>query len=142
MAGRRLSGLFTGLMAGFALSLPATAAESDCRNISLRYSEVQQGAPAPTLNAYLVEAAEGGCRELVERLLADGAPVAMRGRLGDSALHHAARAGEDEIVEILIARGAAIDLRDLKGATPLSYAVEANRAKTAKLLLDSGANTT
>ena len=140
MAGRRLSGFLAGLIAGFALSLPAMAAASDCQNIALRYSQVTPGTPAPILNAYLVEAAEGGCRELVEHLLADGAPVAMRGRLGDSVLHHAARAGEDEIVEILIAHGAAIDLRDLKGATPLSYAIEASRAKTTKLLLDRGAN--
>ena len=140
MAGRRLSGLLAGLAAVFALSLPAMAAAGDCRNIALRYSEAKQGAPAPILNGYLIEAAEGGCRELAGQLLADGASVAMRGRQGDTVLHHAARAGEDEIVELLIEHGAAINQRDLKGATPLSYAIEANRTKTAKLLLDRGAN--
>src|SRR5690348_2650393 len=140
MAVRRLSGYSAFLAASFVFSLQAAAAQSGCQDTALRYTEAGQGAPAPILNTLLIEAAEGGCGELAGKLLAGGAPVAMRGRLGDTVLHHAARAGEDAIVELLIEHGAAIDQRDLKGATPLSYAIEANRATTAKLLLDRGAN--
>jgi ankyrin repeat protein len=129
-----------GFVLGAVLSLPANAGDSECRDIATRYAEVKGDAASPVVNGFLIEAAEGGCRELVEELLAAGGSIAMRGREGASVLHHAAQAGEDEIVELLIERGGAIDLRDLKGATPLSYAVEANRMKTAKLLLDRGAN--
>ncbi len=64
----------------------------------------------------------------------------MRGRSGETALHHAAEAGADDIVTLLIAHGAPVNLRDLKGSTALYQAAEANRAKTTRLLIEKGAD--
>jgi ankyrin repeat protein len=138
--GRWRPELLGALIAGTLFSPVAAAAESGCQDIASRYTQVKREAAIPTVNSYLLEAAENGCRALVEELLANGASVAFRGSTGDAALHHAARGGENEIVALLVERGADINFRDIKGGTALFYAADANRAKTAKLLLDLGAD--
>ena len=118
----------------------AIAGEAECQDIASRYIQGKGSIGDWAANTFLFEAAEAGCKALVEQLLASGGSVSLRGRLGETALHHAARGGEEEVVSLLIDRGAAINRRDLSGSTPLFYAAEAGRAKAAKLLLDQGAD--
>ena len=66
---------------------------------------------------------------LARALLAAGASLEARDRLGAMALARAARAGHVALVELFLARGAAIDARNLFGAYPsLSDALQSVRA--------------
>ena len=115
-------------------------ARADCAELIQNYRATKQQLASPQLNAYLARAAREGCLSLVAELLSEGATVAGRGRLGDTALHHAARAAEPEVVAYLLAQGADIEQRKLNGETPLTIAIQFNRSRTAMLLLDRGAD--
>ncbi|GAC1338584.1 MAG: hypothetical protein NVSMB26_26180 [Beijerinckiaceae bacterium] len=91
-------------------------------------------------NIILFAAAGGGCEDLVRDLIARGASLDARDRLGATALAHAAKAGRDRIVDMLLERGAPIDARAISGATPLYVAIEADHALTARRLIARGAD--
>jgi ankyrin repeat protein len=89
----------------------------------------------------LMAAAEGGDRTVVRLLLAKGAGVKARTRVGWTALHAAALAGDLGLAEDLLAHGAEVNAREkFHGRTPLLWAAARGRADLVKLLLNHGAD--
>src|SRR3954454_23492895 len=81
------------LYAGLA-SVPAYSAESSaCREIERRFELVKPEMTSVQLNATLFQAADKGCEPLARALLAAGATVEARDRLGAMPLAYAARSG-------------------------------------------------
>src|SRR5262245_13212058 len=132
-----LCGLFT---IAALLIFAAGAAHADCAELAQDYRATKQGLEPPQRVAALARAAREGCLALVTELIGDGASVAARGRLGDTALHHAVRAADPEVAAYLLARGADIEQRKLNGETPLTIAIQFYRPLTATLLLERGAD--
>jgi uncharacterized protein len=91
-------------------------------------------------NLLLFPAAGAGCEDLVRDLVARGAAVDGRDRLGRTALALAAKEGRERVVELLLERGASINARAISGATPLFSAIEADHSSTAKYLIGRGAD--
>jgi hypothetical protein len=93
--------------------------------------EPVQGSDGP-----LHEAAAGGHRDLVERLLKAGASVHALGSRGPvirSAVDHV------DVMRLLLEAGAAVDADDGHGTTTLMDAVYSGRLETVKLLVAKGA---
>jgi len=59
----------------------------------------------------------------VKSLLANGADVNVRAKIGITPLGEAAFAGQKGVAELLLSRGAYINSADDQGVTPLEYAV-------------------
>jgi ankyrin repeat protein len=70
----------------------------------------------------LHEAARTGDINEVERLIADGAKVNARDKLGARPLHLPAYRGHQAVAKLLIANGAKVNARDKQGRTPLYWA--------------------
>ena len=89
----------------------------------------------------LHSAALGGCYEIVELLLREGADVnAIQKVGGGTPLHLAALGGNFKVVELLIARGADVNAKNNEGSTPLHYAAEVgHNDTTVEILLKNGA---
>src|SRR6266852_249721 len=104
---------------------PAGAAEADCRDLVQRYDVAKAGITSVQLNAILFAAAAKDCGALARRVIAAGASLRARDRVGAMPLAHAARGGHVALVERFLADGAPIDARDLNGATALHAAAEA-----------------
>ncbi len=120
---------------------PAQAVEAaTCRELGRKFDLIKADMVSAQLNSALFAAADGGCEEFAERLLAAGASLEARDRLGAMPLAHAARAGQRALVALLLARGAPIDARDIAGATALYLAAENERPATVALLLQKGAD--
>jgi len=101
------------------------AAESPaCREIERRHELAKSEITSTQLNSILFAAADKGCEPLVRTLLAAGASVEARDRLGAMPLSLAARSGYVALVNLLLEKGAAIDARNLAGATALYAAAE------------------
>jgi uncharacterized protein len=111
-----------------------------CREIGRNFDLIKPEMVSIQLNSALFSAADAGCEELAERLLAAGASLQARDRLGAMPLAHAARAGQRALLELFLAKGAAIDARDLAGATALYAAAENERPASVALLLAKGAD--
>ncbi len=77
---------------------------------------------------------------VMEYLLAQGARVDARDRLGRSALWAAVWAEQPHAFRLLLERGAAVDVAAKSGETPLFLAVERNQLEMAQALLDKGAD--
>ncbi|SBU98247.1 FOG: Ankyrin repeat [Streptomyces sp. Ncost-T6T-1] len=92
----------------------------------------------------LMTASGLGRREMVEVLLAAGAPVhAIDPQMGATALHKAVQSGSADVVGLLLDHGAFIDQQSpVLGNTPLMDAVLNKHEKVVRLLLDRGARTT
>jgi ankyrin repeat protein len=119
----------------------APAAETAvCREIGRKFDLIKPDMVSIQLNAALFSAADAGCAELAQRLLAAGASLAARDRLGAMPLAHAARAGQRALLELFLRNGAPIDARDLAGATALYAAAESERPASVALLLAKGAD--
>ena len=89
----------------------------------------------------LHSAVRSGDRQLVEKLLAEGASVNERDALGGTPLHDAAWSGDLAIVKLLIDRGAEVNARHREaGSTPLHYAVITNHRDIVELLIAKGAD--
>ncbi len=73
--------------------------------------------------APLHEAAFFGHTNVVKSLLANGADVNVRAKIGITPLGEAAFAGQKGVAELLLSRGADINSADDQGVTPLEYAV-------------------
>ena len=97
-------------------------------------SAAPQGAPP------LIEAAEGGDRVAVSRLLDQGAAVDVRAVDGTTALHWAVRADRLDTVRLLLESGADAGAADRYGVTPLYLAAENGSAGVIAALLDAGAD--
>ena len=88
-------------------------------------------------------ACERGDKALVCLLLAAGADVDKKDRLGSSPLHRACEQGHAEIVELLLRHGADVNLEGLNFSTPLDLAVHHcsnHNVEVVRLLLAYGAD--
>jgi ankyrin repeat protein len=81
-------------------------------------------------------AAERGCREVVEVLIAKGVDVNAKTQLGLTPLHMAAL---PEIAEMLIARGAEVNAMNAYGLTPLHAAARRRLNNVVEVLITRGA---
>eukprot|EP00004_Rigifila_ramosa_P019684 TRINITY_DN5035_c0_g2_i3.p1 TRINITY_DN5035_c0_g2~~TRINITY_DN5035_c0_g2_i3.p1 ORF type:complete len:212 (+),score=49.32 TRINITY_DN5035_c0_g2_i3:173-808(+) len=95
----------------------------------------------------LVDAADGGDYQEVERLLNAGQSPDTRGHVsgwGASATHTALMAaswrGHNTIVELLIEKGASLDLKNSVAYTALMYSCDLNHTHTCRVLCSHGAD--
>lgn len=84
----------------------------------------------------LIEAAKGGEREQLERLLSDGADVHEQDEQGWTALNWAAGRGDVESVRLLLDNGADVTVTGRDGRTPLMIAKAADRSEVGELLTE------
>jgi ankyrin repeat protein len=120
---------------------PAHAVEpTTCRELERKFDLIKGDIVSIQRNSALFAAADAGCEEFARSLLAAGASLDARDRLGAMPLAHAARAGQRALVDLFLAKGAQIDARDIAGATALCVAAENERQATVALLLAKGAN--
>jgi len=88
----------------------------------------------------LIVAADGGCKDIVEMLLAGGADIEHRNDQGETALIAAAQNGHKEIVQILLDAGANINQENADGETALDLTIKLRHKKDlVDLLLENGA---
>jgi uncharacterized protein len=137
---RSLAAMATLLLSVIAVARPATANVRVCQGQEQKYEQIKPTATTLEVNAALFSAAESGCIDLAHRLLAMGASLQARDRLGATPLSRAAKAGEAELIELFLEHGAAIDARDLDGSTALFLAAEADRPAAVETLIAHGAN--
>ena len=86
-------------------------------------------------------AAQGGHKELVEFLIAQGAAVDSKNEANETPLHYAAARGHKEVAEFLVSKGADMNARCQWG-TPVTYAVNSNHPDILKFFIEKGANVT
>jgi uncharacterized protein len=123
------------------VAIPAHGAEAAlCREAARQYELIKREVSGIQLNATLFAAVDKGCEPLVRELLAAGAPVDARDRLGAMPLTHAARFGHLALVDLLLEKGAPIDARNLAGSTALYVAAESDRLPVVRRLLAKGAD--
>jgi ankyrin repeat protein len=133
-------------VAGFVLAclfadMSAHAVEpATCRELERKFDLIKSDIVSVQSNSALFSAADAGCEEFARSLLAAGASLDARDRLGAMPLAHAARAGQRALVELFLAKGAQIDARDIAGSTALGVAAENERQATVALLLAKGAD--
>jgi ankyrin repeat protein len=111
-----------------------------CRELERRFDLIKADLVSIQRNSALFSAADAGCEEFARRLLAAGASLAARDRLGAMPLAHAARAGQRALVELFLAKGAQFDGRDISGSTALYLAAESERPAAVASLLAKGAD--
>jgi ankyrin repeat protein len=111
-----------------------------CRELGRKYDLMNADITSVQVNSVLFSAASAGCVELARRLLAAGASLEARDRLGAMPLAHAARTGQRALVELFLAEGAPVDARNLAGSTALYAAAENQRQATVAVLLAKGAD--
>jgi ankyrin repeat protein len=85
-------------------------------------------------------AARRGKKDVAELLLANGADVNARDKMGKTPLHDAARHNSKDVAELLLAKGADVNARDKRGRTPLHLAARYNSKDVAELLLANKAD--
>jgi ankyrin repeat protein len=119
---------------------PAPAEVASCRELERKFDLIKAYSVSVQRNSALFAAADAGCEEFARRLLAAGASLEARDRLGAMPLAHAARAGQRTVVELFLGKGAQIDARDLAGATALWVAADSERQASVALLLAKGAD--
>ena len=88
----------------------------------------------------LIAATSGGYDEIVQMLLAAGAPVNAANQDQRTALMAAALRGDVKLVRMLLVAGAAVNAKDKQGETALFDAVRYGRLDVVRLLLDAGAD--
>jgi ankyrin repeat protein len=94
----------------------------------------------PNNNELLLQAAEDGNVDKVQKLLDKGANIEATNDDGWTPLHWACRNGCVEVVEMLLDKRANIEARDNGGWTPLHEACYKGHVEVVKLLLDKGTN--
>jgi ankyrin repeat protein len=120
---------------------PTQAVEpATCRDLERKFDLIKGDIVSIQRNSALFSAADAGCEEFARSLLAAGASLDARDRLGAMPLAHAARAGQRALVELFLGKGAQIDARDVAGSTALCVAADNERQATVALLLAKGAN--
>ena len=124
------------LLAGFVPVSPAFATDpSPCQDLAIKLDQIKPQITSVETNQALFASAANGCNELARRLLAYGASLEARDRLGAMPLAHAARAGSTALVDLFLQHGAPIDARNLAGSTALYVAAENGRSDAVDLLL-------
>ena len=118
----------------------SNAQTSACRELEIKLDLKKAQATLVEINQGLFASAANGCEALARRLLAEGASLQARDRLGARPLAYAARAGWAGLVELFLQEGAAIDARTLAGATALQAAAENGHDAAVELLLRRGAD--
>jgi hypothetical protein len=96
-------------------------------------------ASADGFNNPLVDAADLGKKEQVQKLLRQGSKPDSKGDFGTTALMRAAFRGNLEIVHILIESGAYVDAADIGGETALHIAARTGHTEIVEELLNSDA---
>lgn len=104
-------------------SIERTPPEEPLRSISLLHIAVARG----DLTA-------------IDRALAAGVPIDVRGKDGLTPLHWAALSDDLRPLEHLLRLGAAVDTRASDGATPLALVVQEPSVEAARILLKRGAD--
>ena len=98
--------------------------------------------PLGFFQAPLVEWAQEGYVEGVERELAAGTDVNTRGEYETTSLMVAALGGHADVVRVLLEKGADVNLQDANGYTALMYAAKDGHKDIVQALLDAGADST
>jgi len=80
-----------------------------------------------------------GHKEIVEILIAEGAPLNAKGVGGFTPLHLAAEEGHKAVADLLISNGADVNAKNEYGSTPLFYATADGQKEIAELLIAKGA---
>jgi cytohesin len=88
----------------------------------------------------LHKAAAAGDKELVVRLLAEGAEVNAKDKDGQTPLHFAAKKGHLDVAELLLSKGADVNAKEQDGDTPLHGVAPFGEEELAELLLAKGAD--
>ena len=106
--------------------------KNDIEDFNKKYGEGESTA--------LMFAAQSGHKNIIEKLISQGANVNALDDVNKTALMYAAENGNANIVEKLIAHGANINDCDSNNQTALILACNNNHYNVVKLLLNSGAN--
>lgn len=93
-----------------------------------------------TGNTPLIWASDAGHLRCVERLLAVGVNVNVRGYLGNTACSRASRKGHIAVLRALCAAGADADIENIKMQFPLHFAAFKKHPDAVSVLLAHGAN--
>jgi ankyrin repeat protein len=121
------------------VTTPVPAAEAPtCRELGRQLDDIK--ATTFELDLALFSAARAGCEPLARRLLAAGASLEARDRIGALPLTHAARSGHLAMVALFLEAGSPINARSIAGATALYAAAENERPSTVGILLAKGAD--
>jgi len=92
-------------------------------------------------DAWLLQTAQEGQKEVLKRLLIGGADPTSRDRMGRTSLSWAAEKGHEAVVKLLLQKGADVESKDtVYGQTPLRWAAENGHEAVMKLLLEKGAD--
>ncbi len=79
-----------------------------------------------------------GYKEVIELLIAKGADVNAKIKLGITPLMNAVYKGHEEIVDLLIAKDADVNAMTEDGWTPLGLAIQLKRTEVADILRKHG----
>src|SRR5262245_36405341 len=80
----------------------SNAQPSACRELETRFDLKKAQMTSVEINQALFASADNGCTELARRLLADGASLEARDRLGAMPLARAARGGAASLVDLFL----------------------------------------
>jgi ankyrin repeat protein len=88
----------------------------------------------------LHDAVRDGDLAQVKQLIAQGADVNAKAKMGVTPLHMAASWGREQVVELLVTTSADVNAKNDVGFTPLHYAASAGHTAMAEVLIAKGAN--
>jgi len=127
------------------IPLVSLAEASAIGDVNLAKLLIEKGAAVNTgensfFEMALHRATLGGCQDVVELLLAEGADINARDSFHASALHYAVERGHKNIVEVLLAKGADVNIRNSEGQMPFDIAMNQNRRYITELLIAHGSD--